>query len=64
MFVLALNKQGYNERNVVEPSDLCMRLDIDEERFDPTVAIMSCNARLGAGVLDIFNVLAGALLTA
>ncbi|EGD80203.1 hypothetical protein PTSG_10881 [Salpingoeca rosetta] len=59
--IRALTSQGYNEKSVVEPHELCTRLDLVHRTFDPLVAVMSCNARLGAGVLDIFNVLAGCL---
>lgn len=60
MIVVALNKQGYNEKDVTDPEQLCTLLDLD--RCPATLtAVVSCNARLGAGVLDIFTFLAGAL---
>jgi hypothetical protein len=61
IIVVALNKQGYMENNVVEPDQLCQMLEIERRQVTPITTLISCNARLGAGVLDIFTFLAGAL---
>lgn len=49
------------ESNVVEPDQLCQMLEIERRQVMPITTLISCNARLGAGVLDIFTILAGAL---
>lgn len=49
------------EKNVVEPDMLCQQLELDSRAPQPITAVLSCNARLGAGVLDIFTFLAGAM---
>lgn len=49
------------EKNVVEPDQLCQTLELEQAPVVPITTVISCNARLGAGVLDIFTFLAGAL---
>jgi GTPase SAR1 family protein len=57
VFVIVANKQGYMERDNIEPDELTARLGIDH-RYKRNVAFITCNARLGAGVLDVFQYIA------
>jgi hypothetical protein len=54
----ALSQGGWvGETGVTEPGQLCVMLGL-ETRVEPMTMIVSCNARLGAGVLEIINLVA------